>query len=63
MQNRHNLSLLPADTDSKCEAESSNIPGQTEIPPNLDAGEEIPARPMDPTRYGDWEKNGRCIDF
>ena len=30
-----------------------------------------PARPVeiggrkgpDPTRYGDWEKNGRCIDF
>ncbi len=23
-----------------------------------------PARPaLDPTRYGDWEKNGRCIDF
>jgi hypothetical protein len=22
------------------------------------------ARPaLDPTRYGDWEKNGRCIDF
>ncbi|MBV9911361.1 MAG: DUF1674 domain-containing protein [Sinobacteraceae bacterium] len=21
-----------------------------------------PAGP-DPTRYGDWEKNGRCIDF
>jgi hypothetical protein len=19
--------------------------------------------PPDPTRYGDWEKNGRCIDF
>ena len=18
---------------------------------------------MEPTRYGDWEKNGRCIDF
>ena len=18
---------------------------------------------LDPTRYGDWEKNGRCIDF
>ena len=18
---------------------------------------------VDPTRYGDWEKNGRCIDF
>lgn len=23
-----------------------------------------PDRPaLDPTRYGDWEKNGRCIDF
>ncbi len=23
-----------------------------------------PARKIpDPTRYGDWEKNGRCIDF
>jgi len=20
-------------------------------------------RGMEPTRYGDWEKNGRCIDF
>ena len=20
-------------------------------------------RQLDPTRYGDWEKNGRCIDF
>jgi hypothetical protein len=25
---------------------------------------EKPAAPRpDPTRYGDWEKNGRCIDF
>jgi hypothetical protein len=31
----------------------------------------VPQRPkeiggrqgLDPTRYGDWEKNGRCIDF
>jgi hypothetical protein len=22
-----------------------------------------PAGQVDPTRYGDWEKNGRCIDF
>ncbi len=26
-----------------------------------DEAEETP-RP-DPTRFGDWEKNGRCIDF
>lgn len=28
------------------------------------AGKEIGGREgPDPTRYGDWEKNGRCIDF
>ncbi|MEP6899658.1 MAG: DUF1674 domain-containing protein [Rhodanobacter sp.] len=27
-------------------------------------GEAPVERPvLDPTRYGDWEKNGRCIDF
>lgn len=24
---------------------------------------ETPGERLDPTRYGDWEKNGRCIDF
>ena len=28
----------------------------------LQSKQEAPAR-LDPTRYGDWEKNGRCIDF
>jgi hypothetical protein len=33
-----------------------------------DAGETRPAeyggpKGKEPTRYGDWEKNGRCIDF
>jgi hypothetical protein len=28
------------------------------------SAKEIGGRPgPDPTRYGDWEKNGRCIDF
>lgn len=26
-------------------------------------GDERPPRHPDPTRYGDWEKGGRCIDF
>lgn len=27
-------------------------------------GEEVGGRGgLDPVRYGDWEKNGRCIDF
>jgi hypothetical protein len=29
-----------------------------------EAAPEFGGRPgLDPTRYGDWEKNGRCIDF
>ncbi|WP_262378760.1 DUF1674 domain-containing protein [Luteimonas viscosa] len=32
-------------------------PGSSKMDPT--AGEER----LDPTRYGDWEKNGRCIDF
>jgi hypothetical protein len=39
-------------------------------PPAADAVPKEPVREIggrrdgpDPTRYGDWEKNGRCIDF
>jgi len=32
------------------------VPGESGV-----VREERPA--PDPTRYGDWEKNGRCIDF
>lgn len=33
--------------------------------PGTDAVPEIGGRSngLDPTRYGDWEKDGRCIDF
>jgi len=31
------------------------------VPTNGEAGKEKAS--LDPTRYGDWEKNGRCIDF
>jgi len=57
---------------------SSTIIGQSrqvpDAPPVADAPPVVPG-PMpaeqeiggregpDPTRYGDWEKNGRCIDF
>ncbi|MBM3952217.1 MAG: DUF1674 domain-containing protein [Rhodospirillales bacterium] len=32
------------------------------VAPASDTGKR-PSAGMDPTRYGDWEKNGRCIDF
>ncbi len=31
--------------------------------PRTDAKEIGGREGLDPTRYGDWEKNGRCIDF
>ncbi len=31
--------------------------------PKSDAKEIGGREGLDPTRYGDWEKNGRCIDF
>ena len=43
------------------------------VAPEDDTGSGSPAEPRpaevggrpgpEPTRYGDWEKNGRCIDF
>lgn len=34
------------------------VPGNT-VPPTEIGGRKGP----DPTRFGDWEKDGRCIDF
>jgi len=33
-----------------------------EVPP-LRPAESGGPKGLEPTRYGDWEKNGRCIDF
>jgi hypothetical protein len=39
-------------------------PRQPEGPRKPEAPREQGGRGgLDPTRYGDWEKNGRCIDF
>jgi hypothetical protein len=37
--------------------------GATAEPPAAPAKEIGGRDGPDPTRYGDWEKNGRCIDF
>jgi len=52
-------------TDNKAETVDSK---PAEAPPR-DSAADMPAKEIggrkgpDPTRYGDWEKNGRCIDF
>lgn len=37
----------------------SGADGAAEVPVREIGGREG----LEPTRYGDWEKNGRCIDF
>jgi hypothetical protein len=52
-------------------AEPAAEQARDEVARNEPAGKESGDRPReiggrngpDPTRYGDWEKNGRCIDF
>ncbi len=49
-------------------AESAVESGEQEVPEKKPPGtvreKEIGGRGgLDPTRYGDWEKDGRCIDF
>jgi hypothetical protein len=47
----------PSNPGSKPEAEPSAPLSPPAVP-------EVGGRGgLDPTRYGDWEKNGRCIDF
>jgi hypothetical protein len=54
-----------SDISSSAESKPASVPTEAitvPISPVLDtAPVERPA--PDPTRYGDWEKNGRCIDF
>ena len=45
------------------ETDTGSVPA-TEPASQAPAGPEVGGREgLDPTRYGDWEKNGRCIDF
>lgn len=48
----------PHDSESEVSEAAENAPKDDE-PPREVGGRAGP----DPTRYGDWEKNGRCIDF
>jgi hypothetical protein len=54
------------------ESTSQPVPSEHVVPePGSPAPTDASARPREiggrqgpePTRYGDWEKNGRCIDF
>ena len=49
------------DKDKKPAAEESAKPPRTTEPETVE--KEADPLGRDPTRFGDWEKDGRCIDF
>lgn len=44
---------------------SNTLLNEQDKKPESSSTDKSPVTPikLDPTRYGDWEKNGRCIDF
>ncbi|MEO8778281.1 MAG: DUF1674 domain-containing protein [Rhodanobacter sp.] len=54
-----------SDTSVPAEPTSASVERKpTAVPVDSSPDKAIKERPApDPTRYGDWEKNGRCIDF
>jgi len=58
MSNPNSPSSDPATPPS--EGSESGVPAPAPAPESEAGGRESG---LDPTRYGDWEKNGRCIDF
>lgn len=46
-------------TNNKVEKHPANKDELKEVPKEIGGRKDG----LDPTRYGDWEKNGRCIDF
>lgn len=54
----------PSEGRSTTESSTSNRPATEEPAPAADKVKEVGGRKgLDPVRYGDWEKGGRCIDF
>jgi hypothetical protein len=50
----------PAETQEQAPAASGTAVPQAPAPHEHEVGGR---GGLDPVRYGDWEKNGRCIDF
>ncbi|OOG57211.1 DUF1674 domain-containing protein [Rhodanobacter sp. C03] len=54
-----------SDTSSPAESQSASVPTEPVAVPVRPVQDKLAVEQPapDPTRYGDWEKNGRCIDF
>ena len=68
----HKNESVAKDSDKVIDSEQSSVRGDSrrsgavkiDSRPTEDVSKhESNSRKVDPTRYGDWERNGRCIDF
>jgi hypothetical protein len=62
----HTLGMSSDNPEDKVDSEESKVQQEIDDNPSESPNEpkEIGGRGgLDPTRYGDWEKAGRCIDF
>jgi hypothetical protein len=55
----------PTTNTNELAGHAAPVPGaQQPAPPAAEVPHEHGGRGgLEPTRYGDWEKNGRCVDF
>lgn len=58
-ENKDTIKSEPDPVNKKDEEGVSNPESSKQQPPTEIGGRKGP----EPVRYGDWEKNGRCIDF
>ncbi|WP_369334529.1 DUF1674 domain-containing protein [Rhodanobacter sp. FDAARGOS 1247] len=59
------LTKTMSNTTTPAESHPASVPAETTaVPAGKPSEKDSTERAVpDPTRYGDWEKNGRCIDF
>ncbi|NBS16756.1 MAG: DUF1674 domain-containing protein [Gammaproteobacteria bacterium] len=53
----------PENTDQKPLMDPAPRPSGEDLKSLLPNDIGLPSDSLDPTRFGDWEKKGRCIDF
>ena len=53
----------PVEETRPASADESRVRDAMDRKNRIDRENKERSRHLDPTRYGDWEKNGRCIDF
>ena len=55
--------IMEESKKDKVEEKSSSLPHDVDSKSAIKLKELNGRKGLEPTRYGDWEKNGRCIDF